>query len=99
MQSGPRLQGDLRDYLDFVTLVESCGLSKAEGTAWIEALYRTIYKRTRYRLQSIKRVSIKYPEDMFPNTRSMKPMTLVFLDLIDVIAEILTDASIVGKVL
>jgi hypothetical protein len=119
---GPRLQGDLRDYLEFVTLVvESCGISKEEGTAWVEAfqritkrhgdnvvplpqeyrsMYRTIYSRSKYRLQSIKRKTrIGYPLDMFPrnNQQFMKTVTLVFVDLIDVIAEILTDSAIVGK--
>jgi hypothetical protein len=119
VDSGPRLQGDLRDYLEFVCLVESCGISKEEGTAWVEAfqritkrhgdnvvplpqeyrsMYRTIYSRSKYKLQSIKRKTIGYPLEMFPNNQQfMKPMTVVFLDLIDVIAEILTDSAIVGK--
>ena len=49
--------------------------------------------------QLIQKVSIPYPKDMFPNSNDMKPMSFCYLDIISVIAELLIDVNLVGKVI
>jgi len=64
--------------------------------------YRTmkisIFGKSAHRIIPIQKVSVKYPEEMFPvSWNAMKPLTYIYVDIVYIVASMLMDETIVGK--